>query len=264
MDKVRMETIKKIQQMEAFYVLFSRGTNNPFIICDLDTYNDQVWVFEDSKDLEEKAKPYMEQKNPVASIKVENKSFLNFYSTLFTLGVNEVVFVEKDSTTAFDLEEIVKRPDFSQLPENQRPLFNPQLQLTGIYFMQEFRRGVEMSEKESLNELEEEMAANLVKSKFLVAVEKQEEGKEENVQVPYIKNKNGDVFQPIFTDPGEFSKFNKEKKFKAVVVEFKNLDKILIPLAKGVVVNPQGFNLIVMSEQFENLLKRFGIQKENK
>ena len=34
MDKVRMETIKKIQQMEAFYVLFSRGTNNPFIICD--------------------------------------------------------------------------------------------------------------------------------------------------------------------------------------------------------------------------------------
>ena len=172
--------------------------------------------------------------------------------------------MEKDSTIAFDLEEIVKRPDFSQLPENQRPLFNPQLQLTGIYFMQEFRRGVEMSEKESLNELEEEMAANLVKSKFLVAVEKQEEGKEENVQVPYIKNKNGDVFQPIFTDPGEFSKFNKEKKFKAVVVEFKNMDKILIPLAKGVVVNPQGFNLIVMSEQFENLLKRFGIQKENK
>lgn len=56
-----------------------------------------------------------------------------------------------------------------------------------------------MSEKTSINELEEEMAANLVKSKFLVAVEKQEEG-QENVQVPYIKNKNGDVFQPIFTD----------------------------------------------------------------
>ena len=146
MDKVRLDTIKKIQQMEAFYVLFSRGTNNPFIICDPETYNDQVWVFEDSKDLEEKAKPYMETKNPVASIKVENKSFLNFYSTLFTLGVNEVVFVEKDKTTPFDLEEIVKKPDFSQLPENQRPLFNPQLQLTGIYFMQEFRRGVDMSE----------------------------------------------------------------------------------------------------------------------
>ena len=126
-------------------------------------------------------------------IKVENKSFLNFYSTLFTLGVNEVVFVEKDKTKPFDLEEIVKKPDFSQLPENQRPLFNPQLQLTGIYFMQEFRRGVDMSEKTSINELEEEMAANLVKSKFLVAVEKQEEG-QENVQVPYIKNKNGDVF----------------------------------------------------------------------
>ena len=85
MDKVRLDTIKKIQQMEAFYVLFSRGTNNPFIICDPETYNYQVWVFEDSKDLEEKAKPYMETKNPVASIKVENKSFLNFYFRRETL-----------------------------------------------------------------------------------------------------------------------------------------------------------------------------------
>lgn len=261
MDREKIESLKKLQQAKEFFVLFSRGTNQPFIVCDPETFNDQVWIFEEKESLEEMAKPYIEQKNPVASIKLENKNFLNFYSTLFTLGVNEVVFVEKDKKTEFELEEIVKQPDFSKLPENQRPLFNPQLQLTGIYFMQEFRRAVEMSEKEKLPELEEEMAANLVKSRFLVAVEKKE-GEAKDVQVPYIKNKNGDVFQPIFTDPGEFSKFNKEKKFNAVMVEFKNLKKILIPMAKGVVVNPQGFNLIVMSEQFDNLMKRFGLTPE--
>ena len=59
--------------------------------------------------------------------------------------------------------------------------------------MQELRRGVEMEEKENLKELEEETAANLVKSKYLVAVNKPEEGQSpENVQVPYIKTQNGD------------------------------------------------------------------------
>lgn len=261
MDREKIESIKKLQQAEALFVLFSRGTNQPFVICDPETFNDQVWVFEDNKTLEEKAKTYIEQKNPVAAVKLENKTFLNFYSTLFTLGVNEVVFVENERKTEFELEEIVKQPDFSKLPEDKRPLFNPQLQLTGIYFMQEFRRGVEQSEKQRLPELEEEMAANLVKSRFLVAVEKKD-GEGKDVQVPYIKNKNGDVFQPIFTDPGEFSKFNREKKFNAVMVEFKKLKKIMIPQAKGVVVNPQGFNLIVMAEQFDSLMRRFGLTPE--
>ena len=54
--------------------------------------------------------------------------------------------------------------------------------------MQEFRRDVEMAEKTSLPELEEEVAANVVKSKFLLAVEKKDEEEEgKNVQVPYVK-----------------------------------------------------------------------------
>ena len=79
MDKKKIEVLQKLQKMEAFYVLFSRGTNNPFIICDPDTYNDQVWIFEENKDLEEMAKPLIENKNALAAIKVENKSFLHFF-----------------------------------------------------------------------------------------------------------------------------------------------------------------------------------------
>ena len=43
-----------------------------------------------------------------------------------------------------------------------------------------------MEEKPTLKELEEEMAANLVKSKSLLAVEAGQEG--EQMQVPYIKD----------------------------------------------------------------------------
>ena len=260
MDKKKIEVLQKLQKMEAFYVLFSRGTNNPFIICDPDTYNDQVWIFEENKDLEEMAKPLIENKNALAAIKVENKSFLHFFTTLISIGVNAVMIVEKERKTEFDLEEIIRKPDYSNLPEKERPLLNPQMQISAIYFMQELRRGVKMEEKPTLKELEEEMAANLVKSKFLLAVEAGQEG--EQMQVPYIKDKEGNVFQPVFTDPGEFSKFNGKKKFRAVMVDFKNMKKVVIPDAVGIVVNPQGFNLIVRKDKFDSLLQRFGISVE--
>ena len=201
MDNVKKELIQKIQTREEVFALFSRATRQPFVICDAESFNDQVWIFENQEDLEKAAQPIAAEKNAVAGIKVENKSFLNFYTTLYTLGVNSVVYHEKDKTTELELEEIVKKPDFSVLPEEKRPLLNPQLQLSAIYFMQEFRRDVEMEEKKSLPELEEEVAANVVKSKFLLAVEKKGEeekndlfmgcGKCGKKQVPFGSREKG-------------------------------------------------------------------------
>lgn len=258
MENKNIELIRKIQTKEAVFTVLSRATRQPFVICDPESFNDQIWIFEEKETLEEAVKPLIDRKNPVAAIKVENKSFLSFYTTLYTLGVNSIVYYEKDKKTEIELEEIVRKPDFSTLPEEQKPLLNPQLQLSGIYFMQEFRRGGELSEKENLAELEEEVAANLVRSRFLVAVEKKQEGQEQkNVQVPYVKSQNGDVFQPVFSDAEEFRKFNKEKKFQALMVTFDNLEKILIPVAKGMAVNPNGFNLIVPKEKLGALQQRF-------
>ena len=247
MDNVNKELIQKIQTSQEVFTILSRATRQPFVICD-------------PEDLEEAAKPLAENKNPIAAIKVENKSFLSFYTALYTLGVNSIVYHEKEKKTELDLEDIVKKPDFSALPEEKRPLLNPQLQLSGIYFMQEFRRGGDVKEKANLPELEEEVAANLAKSKYHVAVEKQgEEEADKKVQVPYVKNQNGDIFQPVFTDAEEFRKFNKEKKFQALLVTFENLEKVLIPVAKGAVVNPQGFNLIVPKEKIGAIRQRFGL-----
>lgn len=260
MDNARLELIRKIQTQREVFTILSRATRLPFVICDPESFNDQIWIFEEKETLEEAVKPLVEKKNPIASIRVENQSFLSFYTVLYTLGVNSVVYFGKNEKTELDLEEIVKKPDFSKLPEEKRPLLNPQLQLSGIYFMQELRRGVEMEEKENLKELEEETAANLVKSKYLVAVNKPEEGQSpENVQVPYIKTQNGDIYQPVFSDAEEFRKFNKENKFIAMLVTFENLEKVVIPVAKGVAVNPQGFNLVLPKEKIGAMRQRFGL-----
>ncbi len=108
------------------------------------------------------------------------------------------------------------------------------------------------------------MAANLVKARYIVSMrvnekddEEVEGGKKSEVQVPFVKNNNGEIFQPVFTDVGEFNKFNREKNLKGVVMNFDKLQSILMEQSKGIVVNPLGFNLIILKEQIPAFVKRF-------
>ena len=51
-----------------------------------------------------------------------------------------------------------------------------------------------------------------------MAVQRPSRGRiRKNVQVPYIKNNQGDIYQPLFTDAEEFRKFNKEQKLQALL-----------------------------------------------
>ena len=116
MDNARIELIRKIQTQKEVFTVLSRATRLPFVICDPETFNDQVWIFEEKEMLEETVKPLTEKKNPVAAIRVDNQSFLSFYTVLYTLGVNSIVYYEKEKKTELELEEVVKKPDFSSLP----------------------------------------------------------------------------------------------------------------------------------------------------
>ena len=61
-----------------------------------------------------------------------------------------------------------------------------------------------------------------------------------------MKQKDGKVYQPIFTDVQEVKKFqnlNKGVTLKTAVVEGSKIPEILSPEAFGVAVNPFGVNL---------------------
>ncbi|MFR7718869.1 MAG: SseB family protein [Lachnospiraceae bacterium] len=183
---------------------------------------------------------------------------------LFTIGINELVFVGENGKETIELDELVRRPDFSKLPKEQQPIMNPELQLTGLYFMQEAARPIPNEEKQ-VADLEEELAANLFKARYIIPIELLEgpetdieKLKEKKYRLPILKNKNGDVLQPLFTDPNELAKFNRENKFKALAMPFANLSKLLIKDSKGFLLNPAGFHLAMPKELLEGLPKRFG------
>ena len=165
--------------------------------------------------------------------------FLPFYTGLFPMGVNALL-VDRgtDSEICVQLTELVRRQDEEKLPEGQMRIENPQMHLTALYFVQEFRKkdGGKMTEK--LQELNDEMLAHFQKGRYIVAM-REKEG------IPVLKQKDGKTYQPVFTDIPEFRKFDKEKKFKASVVEASKIPDIILNGVSGVAVNPLGVNIIL-------------------
>ena len=90
---------------------------------------------------------------------------------------------------------------------------------------------------EELKDLNEELAAHFRRGKYIIAVE---EGK----GIPLLQ-KNGETYQPVFTDIREFQKFNREKRYGGAVVEYEKVKEILAPETKGVAVNPLGVNILL-------------------
>lgn len=285
--------IKKLQGLPEMFVIFSQLTKHPYVTCNEESFDDQIHIFSDA----EAAHAYVVAKNeqekiPVVSVRVAAEQFLHFYGTLYALGVNGIVLHDNDTETSLTLESIVHRrhnPD--ELPERQRPVINPELMLTSLYFLQEMRRPVSEEEKEKadLRAMDEELVANLVRGRFLSGIivdeeaeeaekdaeetkdadsksedEKVEEAKESeenpkkknNIRVPYVNNQNGEMYQAIFTDGYELQKFDPKKRLRPVVVKFDDLEKFLVKDAKGFVLNPVSTALPLRREQLPAFKKR--------
>ena len=97
-------------------------------------------------------------------------------------------------------------------------------------------------DREDLKELYEEMLSHFQKGKYIIAAREEDSG------IPLLKQPNGDLFHPVFTDIQEFQKFcvlNKNEKFKTGIIEAKNIIHILAPNAKGIAINPMGVNVML-------------------
>lgn len=230
----------RLREAETVYVILSQCTRLPYVLCDEETYDDEILLFFREEDALHSAEGLRKNGNPVQVIKVEKKSFLSFYVSLMPMGVNCIlVNSETPEETAVQLSEIIRR----QEPADKVLIENPQLHLTAVYFMQRTRRmqKPEASEgqTEELGELQEEMLAHYQRGRYIVPVK-------EDMGMLVLKQKDGRMFQPVFTDIQEFQKFaamNQKEKFKTAVFPADKIPEILAPQAAGVVINPLGVNL---------------------
>lgn len=231
------QTIERLKNSDAVYVLLSGGTRLPYVECDPETYDDQVLVFYREEDARRRMAGLIEEKNPIQIIKVEKKSFLMFYISLYPMGVNCIVINDGlPDRIAVQLNELVSRNSPDKLPDGQVLVENPALNLTAIYFMQELHKNRGQAMTEEMKELYEEMLAHLSQGKYIFAVRKDK-------KIPALKGKDGQLYQPLFTDIQEYSKFDRQKQFHAMVVDADKILNLLPAGSAGIIINPLGVNV---------------------
>ena len=205
-EEIKKNTLPLLRHAEMIYVLMSACTKMPYVICDEETYDDEVLVFLNEQAAKQEAVRLLQKGEPVQVVSVKNESFLAFYISLLPIGVN-CLRVNKGTKieTAVQLDELIRRPGGDQLPEGQIRVENPELHLTALYFAQQFRKKREGGITEELKDLNEEMLAHFRRGKYIVAVQK------EGQQIPILKEKDGQMYQPLFTDVQEFNKLTRRR-----------------------------------------------------
>ncbi len=255
---------QKLLSRSTIITAFCSLTNMPLLVCDPETYNDQIWVFENEELLKKFGAAYTQRKIPLKGVSMKKESFSGFFVFLYTIGVNEVAYMTEGSVSKIPLEELAKRPDLSKVPAAARPVENPELQLTGLYFLQEFGRPVPNEEKVNLAQLDEEFSINMVRARYVIPIDLKEGPGSLNEKissrqynVPILKLKNGDSLQPIFSDMVEFNKFRGQKKLNAITVPFAAIRQFLVKDAKGFILNPAGFHAVMPVKLLEALSEKF-------
>ena len=214
MDK--QQVLNQLRNAKEIYVIMSLCTKMPYVVCDKETFDDEVLLYFKEEDIRREGKRLIEEKIPVQIAKVDANQMLHFYGNLYTMGVNCLMVDQyMESECRIQLSELVNRPGQNKpdAPEEEKKTWieNPSLHLTALYFMQELRRQKFEKMPDELKEMQEEILADFTRGTYITAFQ-------EGAGVPLLKQKNGDAYQPIFTDIIEFGKFNSKNQFKAIAV----------------------------------------------
>ncbi len=239
----RGDILFKLQGSKELYILYSAVTKCPYIVCDAETFDDEIFLFFTEEDGRRAWEKYKEDSIPTNLVRLENKNFLLFYTSLYTMGINALLAADGGKEFRVQLESLVSRRKPEELGDGAVWVENPQMHLTALYLMQEVRRRPGQDMKKEHQAMLEETVAHFSRGRFIQPVRKEQRG------IPLLQVPGGDKYQPIFTDILEFQKFNQNDQFRPLVVEAKKLPQILAPEAVGVVVNPLGVNLPLKVEK---------------
>lgn len=251
----------KFWVQEKVYMLYSNLTNLPYVECDPETYDDQAYVFDNRERAMEAVNMLAEQKIPVRCECVANQMFYNTFYTLHMMGVNALKGEIGSNVLALQLEQLLPKPDYSKIPEKERPVENPQFLLTAVYIYQELRRQLPEEERkavEELKEMQEEFYADLRKGRFIVPVDVSKEGENAGQLIlPIIYTKNQEAYWPILTDKQAAKVFEdfqvqraqEEKRektpYRYLPMNYEQLMKLMPEQVQGIVINPHTINILM-------------------
>lgn len=260
------DVIDKLKNQKTLWIAYSPITKN----YHLDIYEEKVISFIFSEEeyynvYEERLKgkdiKIIPRKNDISE---RTELFMELYRSGFEL----IAIDDGQQYLVISLFDVIRKPDFTNLPEIKKPLLNPSLVSAADNFFQA------LAFKRPTRELEEKMFIEVYNAKYLLPFDasmlktdpnNMVDGKlvikdKSQLRIPLITNAEDKKFFAFFTDWIEFRKFDQQKKFSGNIVTFADL-KYFSNKGNGVVINPFGFNLI-LDENMINVIESVATGKQ--
>ena len=139
----KQETLAALRNPGELYVVMSAATRMPFVLCDENTYDDEVLLYYRLEDAKEKAKQLAADRYQTAVAKLNDKQLLGFYTSLFTMDVNCLaVNSGTDTEIQIQLNELVARKKSGRGPWQQEGGGESGAPSYSALLMQEMRRQI--------------------------------------------------------------------------------------------------------------------------
>lgn len=105
------QLLSSLRNAEEMYVFMSLCTKMPYVLCDEETFDDEVLLYYTEEDAQREGKKLIEQRIPIQIAKIEKKQLLDF-SSLYPMGVNGLLINKNmESEARLQLGELVIRPN---------------------------------------------------------------------------------------------------------------------------------------------------------
>lgn len=200
---------QKVMALPKLYTINDRSTNLPF----LDEYG-LMYLFSE-REYAENALDYYTQQLRIWELKeIEQKYIYPFLGhEFYDCGAKGAIIDNGQNYSRHSAEEFIKKPDYSTMPEAERPVTNPDF-IRAISMLQQERtwRANYEGKNKTLTKLEDDMICTFVKSRFLIPFKSIQPTPDSNgfsqgagIQFAKLENDNGDKVTPIFSDWDQFA-----------------------------------------------------------
>lgn len=257
------EIILNLYHAERVYAIFCNFTHMPYIECDEESYSDMAFIFLEEEQAKEFALTYKDGKKSLVAVRIEQSFLKHFLASLIAEGFDTVKIHAKE-TRMISIDQLITRT----LQEGvKKPIENPALQLSMMYFLQDVQNAQTEEEKEEVQRKEEEMMANIARAVYLVPfIESEEKNPDEgkkNISLIHLKNDAGELFIPLFTDMDEFLKIHpKEETRNFIPMSFQRICEIKKMNPIQFIINPGSVHIQLNQHNIDAVDYRFGNQSK--
>ncbi len=223
--------ITEIQNCEVIWAAYSPVTKNHFV--DYVQGMPTAFLFSEKEYCEDFCKHMKKSGMTVGFAKCTKENRLPMFSDFYRSGFEGIIIDNGKNYQFIEMYKVVTPPDYSEVPEEKRPLFNPSLVCSADRFFQCLENKSISPDKE-LN-----MLVDTYNAKYLVPMTCEPQNGQ--ITIPALERSDGKKVVPFFTDINEYRKYDGKNRYRITIAGFEQINE-LCSAGETVVINPLGFN----------------------